>query len=295
MANIGFIGLGHMGLPMALNLLKAGHSVKGFDLNPEALDFFANSGGQAATNLSEITQGQHVFITMLQTGEQVKQICLGKDGLFASAIANSLHIDCSTIDVQSSKEIHQQAAINQISTVDAPVSGGVKGAVAASLTFLVGGDKNSFERASPILSAMGTSIIYTGGPGTGQSAKICNNLILGVSMIAISEALALGERLGLSAKTLYEVVNSSSGQCWAMSHYIPIPNVLPNVPANNGYPPGFSAIMMLKDLKLSQHAAATTSLKTPLGEKATTIYQQFIEAGFGDLDFSAIIKTINGE
>lgn len=295
MANIGFIGLGHMGLPMAVNLLKAGHCVKGFDLNSESLKSFENAGGIPAANLAGITLYQDIFITMLQTGEQVREICLGKDGLFTQAAPNSLYIDCSTIDIQSSAEIHQKARKKQISAVDAPVSGGVTGAATASLTFLVGGNKKSFERASPILRAMGKKIIYTGSPGSGQSAKICNNLILGISMIAISEALVLAERLGLSAQKLYEVVNNSSGQCWAMNQYVPVANILPNVPANNAFKPGFSVAMMLKDLKLSQHAAAMTNIPTLLGEKATTIYQEFNEAGFGDLDFSAIIKTINGE
>ncbi|KTD17723.1 3-hydroxyisobutyrate dehydrogenase [Legionella jordanis] len=292
MAKIGFVGLGHMGLPMAINLIKAGHQLTGFDLQSSALEQLVDAGGKAATQLAEAAYAKDIIITMLQTGQQVSQVCLGEQGLFAKAPPGCLYIDCSSIDVPSSREIHSQAARLNISAVDAPVSGGVAGAAAATLTFMVGGSQPAFEKAKPILAAMGQKIIHTGDCGSGQAAKICNNMILGISMIAVSEAFVLAEHLGLSAQKLFEVVNNSSGQCWAMTKYAPVPGVLPNVPANNDYQPGFTAAMMLKDLNLSQNSAATLGVKTAMAEKAAAIYREFNEAGLGHLDFSAIIKAI---
>lgn len=294
MPRIGFVGLGHMGLPMAINLLKAGHQVSGFDLQQSAMDKLTEAGGIALSNVQDAAINQDIFITMLQTGKQVSQVCLGKQGLYEAA-SKALHIDCSTIDVESSRELHRQASEHHLLKVDAPVSGGVAGASAGTLTFMVGGDEQAFQQAKPILSAMGKNIFHTGLAGSGQAAKICNNMILGISMIAISEAFVLAEQLGLSAQKLAEVVNNSSGQCWAMSKYVPVPNVLPDVPANRNYQPGFTVAMMLKDLKLSQAAAHETNTKTLLGEKAAAIYQRFGEAGFGELDFSAIIKSLKQE
>ena len=291
MAKIGFVGLGHMGLPMALNLIKAGHQVTGFDLKVEAVKNFIRSGGLAAVSLEQVSEEQEFIITMLQTGEQVKQVCLGEEGLYSMA-HQALYIDCSTIDVQSSRLLHEQADERQLLSLDAPVSGGVAGAQAATLTFMVGGREYCFEKAAPILEAMGTKIIYTGGPGSGQAAKICNNMILGVSMIAISEAFVLARQLGLSDEKLHEVVTNASGQCWAMNHYVPVPNVLENVPANPDYQPGFSVDMMLKDLVLSQKCAGEYNCQTPLGEHATQLYQAFNDAGYSDLDFSAIIQIL---
>ena len=291
MACIGFVGLGHMGLPMAINLIKAGHQVFGYDLQAQAQEALSNAGGMVAPDLHHTASNKDIIITMLQTGQQVQQVCLGEQGLYAAA-KQALHIDCSTIDVETSRELHQKATALQLAMVDAPVSGGVTGANAGTLTFMVGGEERAFQAAKPILSAMGKNIYHTGVAGSGQAAKICNNMILGVSMIAISEAFVLAEQLGLSAQKLFEVVNNSSGQCWAMSHYAPVPGVLPNVPANKDYQPGFTAAMMLKDLLLSQQAASQSTIKTPLGEKATAIYQQFNETGSGQLDFSAIIKTM---
>lgn len=292
MASIGFIGLGHMGLPMAINLINAGHQVTGYDLQQSACDLFAKSGGLVATNLPQVAKDKHVLVTMLQTGQQVHQVCFGEDGLFYHAKKGSLYIDCSTIDVKSSREVHQQARKNLLQVIDAPVSGGVSGAAAGTLTFMIGGEESAYKEAHPILSIMGKKIIHTGGPGSGQAAKICNNMILGISMVAISEAFILAERLGLSAEKLFEVVSNASGQCWAMTKYVPIPGILDNVPANNDYKPGFAASMMLKDLILSQKSAQLESIQTPLGAKSTAIYQDFIDHGFGDLDFSAIIKLI---
>jgi 3-hydroxyisobutyrate dehydrogenase len=292
MARIGFIGLGHMGLPMALDLVKAGHIVSGFDLQVQALATFKAAGGRVAQRLGDAAKNQDIFITMLQTGDQVSQVCLGDKGLFAQAAMNTLYIDCSSIDVQSSRALHQQAAMKKLFMVDAPVSGGVAGAKAATLTFMVGGEEQAFELAKPVLAAMGKKIIHTGLAGSGQAAKICNNMILGISMIAVSEAFILAEQLGLSPQKLFEVVSNSSGQCWAMSQYAPVPGILPNVPANRGYQPGFTAAMMLKDLRLSQNSAAAVAIETPLGAQATALYQQFNDEGQSDLDFSAIIKIL---
>ena len=292
MARIGFVGLGHMGWPMAVNLLGAGHIVTGFDINTAALEAFKTVGGIVAKSLQDAALSQDIIITMLQTGQQVQQVCLGKSGLLATAAKNTLYIDCSSIDVQSSRIIHQQAEKLQLLVVDAPVSGGVAGATQAKLTIMVGGTEKAFIAAKPVLAVLGKKVIHTGQAGSGQAAKICNNMILGVSMIAVSEAFTLAEGLGLSAQKLFEVVTNSSGQCWAMSNYAPVPGLLESVPANNHYKPGFTAAMMLKDLNLSQQSATTVGIKTPMGERATAFYQQFIDEEMGELDFSAIIKAI---
>ncbi len=292
MAQIGFVGLGNMGLPMAINLVKAGHEVTGFDLQTSAMDFFTVAGGIAATTPQDTARAKDVVITMLQTGQQVESVCLGDQGLMGVAKPNTLFIDCSSIDVKSSRHIHEQAAILQLHAVDAPVSGGVTGATQGKLTIMVGGTEQAFTQAKIFLDVLGKKIIHTGVAGSGQVAKICNNMILGISMIAISEAFTLAEQLGLTAEKLFEVVSNSSGQCWAMSNYAPIPGLLENVPANNHYQPGFTSAMMLKDLCLSQQSATTVGIETPIGAKATAMYQQFIDQGMGGLDFSAIIKKI---
>lgn len=294
MANIGFVGLGHMGLPMAIQLVKAGHNVNGFDLDKTALSAFAAQGGREAPDLLSAARGQDIIITMLQTGDQVQKVCSGKDGLLANASQNALLIDCSSIDVPSSQNIHALAEQQGLLAVDAPVSGGVKGAQGGTLTFLVGGSEHAFEKAQPILAIMGKKIIHTGVAGSGQVAKICNNMVLGISMIAISEAFVLAERLGLSHKKFFEVVTNASGKCWAMENYAPVPGVLDNVPANNDYKPGFTVAMMLKDLRLSQNSAETAGVNTAMGQCATTLYQHCLDEGMGELDFSAIIKTLNG-
>jgi 3-hydroxyisobutyrate dehydrogenase len=292
MAKIGFVGLGHMGMPMALNLIKAGHLVTGFDIDPQAIADFSTAGGLAAKTLKELTPTQDILITMLQTGHQVQQVCLDSEGLFNHAEIDALYIDCSSIDVASSRNLHQEATNKKLEVVDAPVSGGVTGALAATLTFMVGGQLHAFERARPILANMGSKIIHTGPAGSGQASKICNNMILGISMIAISEAFILAEQLGLSAQKLFEVVNNSSGQCWSMSQYAPVSGLLPNVPSNRGYQPGFTTAMMLKDLLLSQSSASAVGIETPLAAHATALYQAFNDGGHSNLDFSAIINSI---
>lgn len=290
MENIGFVGLGHMGLPMAINLIKAGHRVTGFDLNTAAMDAFIGAGGIAAATLQSAAEGQAILLTMLQTGQQVKQVCLGEKGLFAAASPHALFIDCSSIDVSSSRDIHKEAHHAGMRAVDAPVSGGVKGASTATLTFMVGGSDEDYLAAKPYLNHMGKTIIHTGDAGSGQAAKICNNMILGISMIAVSEAFKLAEQLGLTPQKLFEVVRHASGQCWVMNQYVPVPGVLDNVPANQDYAAGFTAAMMLKDLKLSQQSANAVDVKTPMAARATALYQQLNDHGMSDLDFSAIIK-----
>ena len=290
MTKIGFIGLGNMGLPMAINLIKAGHQVTGFDLQETAMELFANAGGTRASTLQSAARNQDVFITMLQTGLQVEHVCLGAQGLFSAANKNALFIDCSSIDVITARKIHQEALAHHLISLDAPVSGGIKGAAAATLTIMAGGTDQAFNTAKPILDLMGKKIIHTGAEGSGQAAKICNNMILGVSMIAVSEAFILAEQLGLTPQKLFEVVSNSSGQCWVMNQYVPVPGVLDNVPANHDYQAGFTAAMMLKDLRLSQQSAIDAGIKTPIAERATQLYQKLNDAGMSELDFSAIIK-----
>ncbi len=289
---IGFVGLGHMGLPMAKNLLKAQHEVTGFDVQPKAVAALVDAGGYAAKSIQELANNQEVLITMLQTGQQVMQVCMGNTGLFAHVNKDSLYIDCSTIDIKSSHQIHHQADLLDIMVVDAPVSGGVAGAVAGTLTFMVGGKLNAFLAAENILANMGKKIIYTGDAGSGQIAKICNNMVLATTMISISEVFLLAQKLGLSPQKLHEVITNASGQCWVMDHYVPVPDILEHVPANDHYKPGFTTAMMLKDLRLSQDAAASVGVSTPMGKLATELYQDSQEAGLSELDFSIIIKRL---
>lgn len=286
MAKIAFVGLGHMGLPMALNLIKAGHAVTGFDLQPTAVQALVQAGGKSAPDFAD----HDVVISMLQTGEQVQKLCLGEQGLFAQLQENTLYIDCSSIDVKTSQAITKAAYASGLMAVDAPVSGGVAGAQAATLTFMVGGEVGAFEKVQPILSVMGSRVIHAGGAGMGQAAKICNNMILGISMIAVSEAFLLAAQLGLSAKKLFDVVSVSSGQCWVMNQYVPVKGVLPQAPAEHDYQPGFTVAMMLKDLKLSQAAAADVGIETTLGAQAAALYETWHEQGADQLDFSSIIQ-----
>lgn len=290
MFKVGFVGLGHMGLPMAINLKKAGFIVKGFDLKEEAKKQFIAKGGEVASNLEEVASNQDIVVTMLQTGEQVAKVCLAPEGVFAFLKPGNIYVDCSTIDVATSRRLHEEAYKRDILSLDAPVSGGVSGAEKGTLTFMVGGSEETLELSQSIFMAMGKQTIYTGESGSGQAAKICNNMILGASMIAISEAFVLASSLGLSSQKLYEVVTHSSGQCWAMSHYVPVPNILTTVPANSNYEPGFTTSMMLKDLNLSQEAADTADLNVPLCTLTTAMYQALKDKGLGELDFSSVIK-----
>src|SRR6202163_4834942 len=255
MAQIGFIGLGNMGLPMAQNLIKAGHPVCGYDVSAAALDRFSAAGGIAVRSLDVASMGVDLVITMLPAREQVREVYLGQGGVLASAAPGTLLIDCSTVDVETARAVAAAAKVNELEMLDAPVSGGVSGAQAATLTFMVGGTDQAFERARPMLEAMGKIIVQAGAAGSGQAAKICNNMILGISMIAVCEAFALAEKLDLSHQALFDVASTSSGQCWALTSYCPVPGPVPTSPANHGYRPGFATTLMLKDMRLSQEAA----------------------------------------
>jgi len=294
MARIGFIGLGNMGGPMALNLVKAGHAVTGFDLTPAALDRLIAGGGSAAKTSADAVRGCEVVITMLPAGAQVRDIYLGDSGVIAAAAPGTLLIDSSTIDVETARAVAAEAHKRGLDMVDAPVSGGVGGAQAGTLTFMVGGSDAAFARAKPILEQMGKTIVHAGGPGNGQAAKICNNMILGISMIAVSEAFVLGEKLGLDPQKLYDISSKSSGQCWSLTSYCPVPGPVPTSPANRDYQAGFTAAMMLKDLRLAQEAAKAAGANTRLGADAAALYADYAASGEGGRDFSGIIRFIRG-
>lgn len=295
MITVGFVGLGHMGRPMAQHLLKAGYQVKVYDVFASAMESLADKGALLAASLEEVAKDSDVLITMLQTGEQVSNVCLGQGGLFAHARQDTLFMDCSSIEMTITRELHHEARMQNIRMLDAPVSGGMAGASAGTLTFMVGGDEAVFKNAVPILEKMGKKIIYAGSDGHGQAAKICNNLILGISMIAVCEGFNLAKRLGLDTKKFFEISSNASGQCWAMTSYCPVPGIIENVPADNDYKAGFSSKMMLKDLHLAQHAAESVGSPIPLASEATELYNMFVNQGHGELDFSAIIKILTGE
>ncbi|HML07465.1 MAG TPA: 3-hydroxyisobutyrate dehydrogenase [Xanthobacteraceae bacterium] len=289
MANIGFIGLGNMGGPMAANLVKASEHVRGFDMVPASREASARDGVQIVANAKACVENADIVVTMLPAGEHVLSVW---NDILPAANQGALFIDCSTIDVASARKAHHLAAERGIATLDAPVSGGVGGAKAATLTFMVGGSADAFARGRPLLERMGKRVVHCGEAGNGQVAKICNNMILGVSMIAVSEAFVLGEKLGLSHQALFDVASSSSGQCWSLTSYCPVPGPVPASPANNSYKPGFAAALMLKDLKLAREAAASVKAKTTLGAQAAAIYEQFAEIGRSGSDFSAIITLV---
>jgi 3-hydroxyisobutyrate dehydrogenase len=294
MARIGFIGLGNMGLPMAQNLIKAGHQVEGVDVNPAAIERLKAAGGIAVDMAGVAAARADVIVTMLPAGKQVREVYLGAGGVVESANAGTLLIDCSTIDVQTARDVAAAAEEKGLLMLDAPVSGGVGGASAGTLTFMVGGSAQAFTRAESILQKMGTTIVHAGGAGTGQAAKICNNLILGVSMIAVSEAFVLAEKLGLDHQKLFDISSKSSGQCWSMTSYCPVPGPVPTSPANRDYQPGFTAAMMLKDLKLAQDAANSAGVNARLGHDAEKIYQSYVDSGEQGRDFSGIIRHVRG-
>ena len=264
MPHIGFIGLGNMGGPMAANLVKSGEHVLGFDLVTASRETSARDGVQIVANARACVENADVVITMLPAGEHVLSVW---NDIVPHARQGTLFIDCSTIDVASARKAHLLAASRGIATLDAPVSGGVGGAKAATLTFMVGGTSAAFAHGKPVLERMGKRVVHCGEAGNGQVAKICNNMILGVSMIAVSEAFVLGEKLGLSHQALFDVASASSGQCWSLTSYCPVPGPVPASPANNGYKPGFAAALMLKDLKLAKEAAGTVKANTALGAR----------------------------
>src|ERR1700733_13747982 len=289
MPHIGFIGLGNMGGPMAANLIKAGEHVSGFDVVDASREASARDGVQIVGNAKACVENADIVISMLPAGEHV--LSVWKDVLPA-ANQGALFIDCSTIDVESARKAHRLAAERGIATLDAPVSGGGGGAKAATLTFMVGGSQHAFERGKPILQRMGKRVVHCGEAGNGQAAKICNNMILGASMIVVSEAFVLGEKLGLSHQAMFDVVASSSGQCWSLTNYCPVPGPVPASPANNGYKAGFTAALMLKDLKLAKAGADSVKAETALGAHAARIYEQLAQEGHSAEDFSTIINLV---
>ncbi len=295
MAKIGFIGLGNMGGPMARNLVKAGHALKVFDLSGPAVAGLVETGAEKAATAADAAKGVEFVVTMLPAGEHVRAVYLGDKGLIAAADKGTLFIDSSTIDVPSARDVIAAAEKAGMAMLDAPVSGGVGGAEAGTLTFMVGGSTEAFVRAKPILEKMGKNIFHAGAAGNGQVAKVCNNMILGISMIAVSEAFALGEKLGLDAQTLFDISSTASGQCWSMTSYCPVPGPVPTSPANRDYKPGFTAGMMLKDLRLAQDASRAAKSPTPLGAQAAQLYALMEASGHDGIDFSGVIKLIKGQ
>jgi 3-hydroxyisobutyrate dehydrogenase len=294
MARIGFIGVGNMGGPMARNLIKAGHSLKVYDLSEEAVNFAIQSGAKRAASVKDAAAGVEFVVSMLPVGDNVRAVFLG-DGVLATADPGTVLIDSSTIDIDTSRAVHAAAAERGYAMLDAPVSGGVTGAEAATLTFMCGGDKQTFQKALPILQAMGKNIVHCGGAGFGQVTKICNNMVAGVVTLATAEAFIMGEKLGVDRQTLFDVLSTSSAGSFVLSRMCPMPGPLPSSASSNGFKPGFSAKLMLKDLRLSQSAAQTAATATPLGAAATAAFAMHVANGYGDLDLSSIVKLINPE
>ena len=291
MAKIGFIGLGNMGLPMAKNLINADHDVIGFDLVEECMSNLVDAGGRSGKQLGDCVLDVNVVITMLPEGKHVDAVY--NNGILGAAAKDTLLIDCSTIDVDTARSVGGEAKKLGYNMVDAPVSGGTGGAEAGTLTFMVGGEEHTFNLAKPYLDIMGKNIVHAGGMGNGQAAKICNNMILGISMIAVSESFSMAEKLGLSAQNLFDITSSSSSQCWAMTSYLPVPGPVPASPANNDYQPGFTGAMMAKDMKLARDAAISSGQKTELADSALQMYERFLTEGGASQDFSAIYKMIH--
>lgn len=292
MTTIAFIGLGNMGNPMAANLVKAGHSVQGFDLVPDNLKTARENGVTVMANAVASVKDADVVITMLPAGKHVLSVY---EDITPKAAKGALFIDSSTIDVESARKSHAISARHGLLSIDAPVSGGTGGAAAGTLTFMAGGSPEAFAKAEPVLKPMAGRVVHCGDAGAGQAAKICNNMILGISMIGIAEAFVLAEKLGLSHQALFDVASTSSGQCWSLTSYCPVPGPVPASPANRDYAPGFAAALMLKDLKLSQEAAQAVGAVTPLGAEATQLYALFNALGNGGVDFSGIIRFLRGD
>ncbi len=290
MSKIAFIGLGHMGLPMACNLVKAGHAVTGFDLVPSALEQLVAAGGKAAVSAREAIEGAQVVVSMLPASRHVEGLYLGEDGLLAYIAPGSLVLECSTIAPDSARKVHKAAAELGIDLLDAPVSGGTAGAAAGTLTFMTGGAASTLEKARDVLSAMGKNIFHAGAEGAGQVAKVCNNQLLAVHMIGTAEAMALGVANGLEPAALAEIMRLSSGGNWSLEKYNPWPGVMENVPSSRDYSGGFAAELMTKDLGLAQESAQSTGSSTPMGALALQLYRMMIKRGEGKLDFSAVQK-----
>lgn len=290
MSRIAFIGLGNMGGGMAANLVKAGHEVHAFDLSAEALARAKDNGCQTYTSVREAVQGAEAVVSMLPNGKIVESVFTAD--VIGHAPTSALLLDCSTIDVATARKVEEAARAAGYEMVDAPVSGGIAAANVGTLTFMVGGSAEAFAKAEPILSAMGKAVIHAGASGAGQAAKICNNMILGATMIATCEAFALADKLGLDLQTFFDISSKASGQSWSMTAYCPVPGVGPQSPADNGYQGGFAAGLMLKDLKLAMEAAQAAGAKVPMGQRAEELYEKFANAGNAGVDFSGIIKTL---
>lgn len=291
MARIAFIGLGNMGSGMAANLARNSHDVRAFDLSQEALAHAAAAGCAPQESAAAAVQDAEAVVTMLPAGRHVEQVY--NDDVFAGAPQSALLLDCSTIDVGTARRVADAATARGFAAVDAPVSGGIAAAAGGTLTFMVGGSKDAFARAEPILQAMGKAVIHAGGNGAGQAAKICNNMLLGASMVATCETFLLARKLGLDPQTFFDIASKASGQCWSMTSYCPLPGVGPETPADHDYQGGFATMLMLKDLRLAMEAANGVAADVPMGAKAAELYQQFADAGQGGLDFSAIIQMLD--
>jgi 3-hydroxyisobutyrate dehydrogenase len=292
MTTIAFIGLGNMGNPMAANLVKAGHAVCGFDLLPENLAKARDNGVTVMADAAVAVQDAEVVITMLPAGKHVVSVY---EEIASKVAPGALMIDSSTVDIESARRTHAIASQHGLPSIDAPVSGGTAGAAAGKLTFMAGGTKEAFDKAEPILKPMAGRIVHCGDAGAGQAAKICNNMILGISMIGVAEAFVLAEKIGLSHQALFDVASTSSGQCWSLTSYCPVPGPVPASPANRDYKPGFAAALMLKDLKLAQEAAQSSGASTPMGAQAAQLYSLFAGLGHAGDDFSAIIRMLRGD
>ena len=294
MAKIGFIGVGNMGGPMARNLLKAGHSVKAFDLSEVALELAVRSGAERAISARDASVGAEFVISMLRDGTDVRNVFLN-DSIMAVADPGTLFIDTSTVDVETAVTVHEALKAGGFGMLDAPVSGGTAGANKATLTFMCGGQKVVFEKAKMVLTAMGKSIVHCGGPGQGQAVKICNNMVAGIISLATAEAFVMGEKLGVDRNVLFDILSTSSANSWVLNNVCPLPSGVPGVADNREFKPGFAAKLMLKDLRLAQAAAQMSGSATPLGAVAAAAYQQHINNGYGELDNTSICKLINPE
>ncbi|WP_176595896.1 MULTISPECIES: 3-hydroxyisobutyrate dehydrogenase [Sphingobium] len=290
---IAFIGLGNMGGGMAANLLKNGFAVRAFDLSEEALAKAAEAGAVRCASVAEAVSGADAVVTMLPAGKHVEGVYTGE--VFGAAKADALFLDCSTIDVATARRVEEAAAAKGFEMVDAPVSGGIAAANGGTLTFMVGGSDQAFGRARPILSAMGKAVIHAGGAGNGQAAKICNNMLLGATMVATCETFAMAKKLGLDPQTFYDISSVSSGQSWSMTSYCPVPGVGPQSPSDNGYQGGFAVGLMLKDLKLASEAAASVGASVPMGNAAESLYQLLANKGEAGRDFSLMIEMLEGK
>ncbi len=291
MARIAFIGLGHMGGGMAPNLARAGHEVRAFDLSEEALARSVEGGCTAAESAAEACKDAAAVVTMLPAGKHVAEVY--RNSVFGAVPKSAILIDCSTIDIATARSVEEEAAAAGLAMVDAPVSGGIAAAEAGTLTFMVGGSDDGFGKARPFLENMGKAVIHAGGPGSGQAAKICNNMLLGATMAATCETFVLAQKLGLDLQTFFDIASKASGQSWSMTSYCPVPGVGPETPADRGYEGGFAAALMLKDLKLAMAAAEQAGAYTPMGGEAEELYQRFVDLGGGSRDFSGIIKMID--